>query len=353
MAYASQSGRARTSAKSPQAFAVCQRCGIWYNRVDLQFQFQWRGASLINTFKLVCKPCLDIPQEQLRAIVLPADPVPIFYPSVEDFEQDETDYRAASTPTVIDPIVGIPIPSDELRVTLDCQNRTTYPFGRPVGLTQNAVMPYNGGVQRHYGVPLELLSVTSDGTTTVSVTCSAVHNLRQNEILSDQVSIAGLANPAADGFYSVNVITATAFTYSLYGSIPAQGLLTPTTRAVTCLVGLPLGYKRIPKIYGPTLLPEVEAEVCFFELEDGTGMFMLEDGSGFLQIEQCAPPTTVCFLGLEIGIGMFALENGGGFIQLEQCMQTPTDDFFFGLESGVGSILLENNVDFLEQEDGP
>jgi hypothetical protein len=321
MAYASQSGRARTSAKQPRAFAVCQRCGIWYNRDQLNFQFEWRGAALMNTYILVCKPCMDIPQEQNRAIILPADPVPIFYPSVESFDLDEIDFRVASEPPVIDPITGIPIPSSIYRTTPECQNRTALPFGRPVGLTQDAVMPYNNGVQRHYAVPLDLLSVTSDGSSTIFVTCSAVHGLVTNELLANQISIAGLANPAADGFYSVNVTTATAFTYSLYGSIPAQSLLTPTTRAVTALVGLPLGYKRIPKIYGPTFFPEVEAAICFFELEDGSGMFALEDGSGFLQIEQC--------------------------------MQPPLDDFFFGLESGTGSILLENNVDFLEQEDGP
>ena len=100
------------------------RCGIWYNRVDLKFQFDWRGTALQNLYILVCSECYDEPQEQLRAIVLPADPVPIFYPSVEDFAGDETNYRAVSYQTVIDPITGIPRPSTTLRVTEDCQNRT-------------------------------------------------------------------------------------------------------------------------------------------------------------------------------------------------------------------------------------
>src|SRR5277367_5460508 len=185
------------------------RCGIWYNRVDLIFQYQWRGAQLQNTYILVCRECLDIPTEQLRAITLPADPVPIFYPSVENFADAETDYRTISEPTVYDPVTGIPIPGTTLRVTEDCQNRTLDPFGLPVGFDQNAVMPYNGAVQKAFGVPLQLLSVTSDGSATVTVTCSAVHGLQNNS----QVSVEGLSYGPANGFYSVTVITATAFSY--------------------------------------------------------------------------------------------------------------------------------------------
>lgn len=242
MAYASISGRARTSAKSPQAFAVCQRCGFWYNRANLNFQFEWRGASLQNTYILVCKPCMDIPQEQNRAIILPADPVPIFYPTVEDFDAAETDYRATSQPVVIDPVTGIPIPSTTLRITEDCENRTLTPIGAPAGLTQNAVMPYNGAVQKAYGVALAVISVIANGTTIVTVTCSKVHGLATDA----QISVQGLANKSANGFFSVTVLSAVAFTYQTYGMIAAQSLLTPTTRIITALVGLPRGYTTVP-----------------------------------------------------------------------------------------------------------
>lgn len=308
MAYASKAGRARVSARNPQAQAVCQRCGIWYNRVDLKFQFEWRGAQLQNLYILVCEDCYDVPQSQLRAITLPADPTPIYYPSVEDFTQDETTYRATSAPTVYDKITGIPIPGNTLRITQDAQNRTINPFGKPVGLSQDAVMPYNGGVQMAFGVPLELLSVTADGSATVQVTCSRAHGFTANS----QVSVEALADTAANGFYSVTVLSAMAFTYMTYGSIPAQGLLTPTTRIVTALVGLPLGYKRIPKIDGPPLNTGVIE--CFFETEDGTGMFLLENGAGFLALEQC---TDIELFELESGTGNFLLENGMGFLELE------------------------------------
>src|SRR6202161_2111142 len=177
MAYASRSGRARTNAKKPSAFAVCDRCGIWDNLVTLKWQYDWRGATLQNLRLLVCDRCYDKPQEQLRAIVLPADPEPKMNARVEQFAQDESDYRAVSAPPVIDPTTGLPIPQNNLRITMDSQNRVTEPYGEPVGDDQNAVMPYNGATQQAFAIPLAVLSVTSDGSATVTVTCSAVHGL--------------------------------------------------------------------------------------------------------------------------------------------------------------------------------
>jgi hypothetical protein len=316
MAYASKAGRARTSSKKPQAFAVCQRCGIWENRVNLSFQFQWRGAQLQNTYILVCEKCLDIPTEQNRAIILPPDPVPIFYPSVEDFEYAENNYLAASAPLVVDLKTGLPIPSTTLFITEDSQNQTVDPFGVPVGFNQDAVMPFNAAVIKPYGVPLQVLSVISNGSATVQVNCSAPHGLA-NVGLNSQVSIQGLAAPAACGFYSVTVVSATVFTYMCYGSIPAQSLLTPTTNIITALVGLPRGYAQIPKIEGPPLTG-VNQLVCYLETEDGTGMFLLEDGSGNIQLETCNQPPVVgtYFFELESGAGVLLTENGG-FFELE------------------------------------
>lgn len=311
MAYASISGRARTSAKSPRAFAVCMRCGIWYNRDALQFQFDWAGSQLQNKYILVCKRCLDKPQEQKRAITLPADPNPVYFPSVEDFEADETNYRTISQPAVTDPITGIPIPGTTRRITQDYQNRTINPFGLPVGFDQNAVMPLVG--VKHYGVPLELLSVTSDGSATVQVTCSKAHGLTADS----EVSIRGLSNNAANGFYSIDVLSAMAFRYMCYGSINAAALLTPTTRIITALIGIPLGYKRIPKIWGPPLYPGgTPTTVCFLATESG-GMFQLEDGSGYIQLQSCNQPGDADVFELESGAGSLSLENGNGFLELE------------------------------------
>ena len=100
MAYASQAGRARTSPSNPQAHAICDRCGFRYNLVNLSWQFDWAGASLINKRLLVCNPCNDNPQQQLRAIVLPADPVPVQNPRIQDFVTAETNNRFTSSQTL-------------------------------------------------------------------------------------------------------------------------------------------------------------------------------------------------------------------------------------------------------------
>lgn len=81
-------GRSRVDPRHPQAQAVCDRDGLWYNRVDLQWQFEYAGTGLRNTGFLVCKSCLDIPQPQLKTRVIPADPLPILNPRVEPFEYD-------------------------------------------------------------------------------------------------------------------------------------------------------------------------------------------------------------------------------------------------------------------------
>ena len=90
MGYASKSGRARTDPRSPSNFSVCQRCGMWYNFRTLSWQYDYRGTRLQNLRLLVCPPCLDRPQAQLKAIVLPADPVPIPFAIPEPFKPDES-----------------------------------------------------------------------------------------------------------------------------------------------------------------------------------------------------------------------------------------------------------------------
>ena len=59
MGYGSLSGRARTDVNNPRAFAVCDRCGLWYNHSDLNWQMDYRGRTLQNIRILVCDTCND------------------------------------------------------------------------------------------------------------------------------------------------------------------------------------------------------------------------------------------------------------------------------------------------------
>lgn len=83
MAFVYVHGRERISSRRPVGFKVCDRCGTQYSRTDLTWQFEWQGWMLQNQQLLVCPSCLDDPQPQLRAYVVPPDPVPFQNARVE------------------------------------------------------------------------------------------------------------------------------------------------------------------------------------------------------------------------------------------------------------------------------
>lgn len=248
MGYASRVGRARTNASNPQAHAICDRCGFRYNFVDLSWQFEWRGATLQNIKILVCNDCLDVPQENIRSIVIPADPTPIVNARVENFAAASSDDLTIVAPPVIDPTTGLPIPSnvaltDQSGNTLERQPIGPNPNLNGDGLTQAAVMPQFGTVS--YGVALPVLSMIANGTTFITVTCSAAHGLSTG----NNISIQGAAAQSANGFYTVTVTSATAFTYQISSiqPIPAGSLLSGSTRIVTAFVTVPYDYTQIPQ----------------------------------------------------------------------------------------------------------
>lgn len=96
-------GRATVDIGNQTAFAVCDRCGFLYNHNQLRWQFQWIGPRLQNIRMLVCDPCMDVPQEQLRTIVIPADPIPIMNARPENYVSDNNPLSAIganATPTL-------------------------------------------------------------------------------------------------------------------------------------------------------------------------------------------------------------------------------------------------------------
>lgn len=244
MAYASKAGRARTNASNPQAHAICDRCGFRYNHINLQWQFDWRGSALQNLRVLVCKRCNDTPDEQLRSIIIPPDPPPIINARVEPFTVDE----AANflTPTGSLNRIGVPTYTSGTTITNGANTITYEPFGNPTGQTQAAQMPLVA--DNIYGVALPVLSMTSAGLAQVNVTCSSAHGLSTGS----QVSVEGVTNSLAAGYFSVIVTTATAFTYAVYSAIPAGSVMTGGTLVKTANIGLPYGYTTVPLVPPPT-----------------------------------------------------------------------------------------------------
>jgi hypothetical protein len=129
MSYGSISGRARTSSVNPQAHAICDRGGFRYNHVNLQFQFDWAGATVQNKRILVCQRCLDQMQSQLRSLTLPGDPPPILNPRPELYATDGTNYRVTSGMDTVNTKTGIPVPGGDFRITEDDSNRVTQQTG--------------------------------------------------------------------------------------------------------------------------------------------------------------------------------------------------------------------------------
>lgn len=182
--------------------------------MDLTWQHDWRGNTIQNIRLLVCRECLDVPQNQLQSIVLSPDPLPVPFSIVEPFVYDET-------------------------------TGPTQPYGAPVGLQQYGTSPQSGST--HYGVKIPALSILANGTQSIAVTCSAPHGLATN----GQIAVEGLSARGATGFYSVVVTSATAFAYTTFANITAGQLVTPTTLMWTVLVGLPYGVTTIPQVAPP------------------------------------------------------------------------------------------------------
>jgi hypothetical protein len=65
---------------------VPKRCGFWYQRSELRNQQQWQGMHLQPLNIYVCDTCYDRPQIQLKTIILPPDPLPVWMPFPEQFD---------------------------------------------------------------------------------------------------------------------------------------------------------------------------------------------------------------------------------------------------------------------------
>jgi hypothetical protein len=155
----------------------------------------------------VCDICLDTPQEQLRSVSLPPDPIPITNPRTQDWTVEEG----------------------------SC---TGQEVGSPTGFTLAAQMPLVAGVTYP---TLSPLSVTATGAdTNIGVTFASAHGLSTGA----QIGVLGLTN--YNGVFSIAVTTATAFTYNFGSATKAGSYLTGNTIMRVMNMGLPIGVTTVP-----------------------------------------------------------------------------------------------------------
>lgn len=200
MAYASQSGKARTSARNPRAFAVCDRCAIWYNHDQLRWQFDWAGASLINKRILVCRDCYDDPQDQLRAIVIPADPVPVMNPRTEPYLYDESDQRQTSGQNTVDFWTNIPVPGGDTRITQNDDVRVTQQTGEPPNGTNQLPGTDPNAVTYH-----KVSFVTNNGIGQIRLKVTTTNGMKNGQKVYVR-EINGVPN--ANGEFTITIVDA-------------------------------------------------------------------------------------------------------------------------------------------------
>jgi hypothetical protein len=81
--------RNATSDPHDGPWARCDGCSFQWNLPKLGWQYDYAGFTIRNKYLLKCPYCLDEPQPQLRAIIIPADPDPIFNARPEQYAIDE------------------------------------------------------------------------------------------------------------------------------------------------------------------------------------------------------------------------------------------------------------------------
>jgi hypothetical protein len=208
--------------------------------VNLRWQYDWAGASLINKRILVCNTCYDTPQEQLRAIIIPADPVPIVNPRVEPYAWDEIDRRQVSGYNTTSPSTGIPVQQGDTRVTtidddIPDQTRVTQQTGEaPYGTNQKPGTDPNAVTYR------DITNVANNGIGIIRVTVSVTSGFitGQRVIINDVVGVT-----AANGKWVITVINQNQFDLqnsSFTGAYVSGGYVINNP-------SLPYGFNEVPK----------------------------------------------------------------------------------------------------------
>jgi hypothetical protein len=208
--------------------------------VNLRWQYDWAGASLVNKRILVCNTCYDEPQQQLRAIIIPADPMPIVNPRVEPYAWDEIDRRQVSGNNTTNPQTGIPVQQGDTRVTtidgdIPDRTRVTQQTGEaPYGTNQKPGTDPNAVTFR------DITNVTNNGIGIIRVTVSVTSGFitGQRVIINDVDGV-----DAANGKWTITVINPSQFDLqnsSFTGAYVSGGYVINNP-------SLPYGFDEVPK----------------------------------------------------------------------------------------------------------
>jgi hypothetical protein len=208
--------------------------------VNLRWQYDWAGASLINKRILVCNTCYDEPQQQLRAIIIPADPTPIINPRVEPYAWDEIDRRQVSGNNTTNAQTGIPVQQGDTRVTtidgdIPDRTRVTQQTGEaPYGTNQKPGTDPNAVTYR------DITNVTNNGIGVIRVTVSVTSGFitGQRVIINDVDGV-----DAANGKWTITVINPSQFDLqnsSFTGAYVSGGYVINNP-------SLPYGFDEVPK----------------------------------------------------------------------------------------------------------
>tara|TARA_R110000822_G_scaffold143954_10_gene282533 strand:+ start:3534 stop:4172 length:639 start_codon:yes stop_codon:yes gene_type:complete len=208
--------------------------------VNLRWQYDWAGASLINKRILVCNTCYDEPQQQLRAIIIPADPTPIVNPRVEPYAWDEIDRRQLSGYNTTNAQTGIPVQQGDTRVTtidgdIPDRTRVTQQTGEaPYGTNQKPGTDPNAVTFR------DITNVTNNGIGIIRVTVSVTSGFitGQRVIINDVDGV-----DAANGKWTITVINPSQFDLqnsSFTGAYVSGGYVINNP-------SLPYGFDEVPK----------------------------------------------------------------------------------------------------------
>lgn len=113
---------------------------------------------------LVCEQCYDTPTQQLRSIVVPADPTPVYFPSTQDFVAASTNTRVTSGQNAVNAQTGIPVPGGDTRITQNDDTRVTQQAGEPPGgLNTEPGTDPNAPGNNNPGLPYDNTTVPKTG----------------------------------------------------------------------------------------------------------------------------------------------------------------------------------------------